>query len=136
MSEENSTYLLFGLALILISLAFKVGAVPMHLWIPDVYQGAPTPTTAFLSVASKASGFAVALRVLQPFFENSITAEKTTFIVAVLAGATILVGNLAAIPQTNFKRLLAYSSIANAGFILLGIAAWNSNSDLSALQVT
>ena len=136
MSEENSTYLLFGLALILISLAFKVGAVPMHLWIPDVYQGAPTPTTAFLSVASKASGFAVALRVLQPFFENSITAEKTTFIVAVLAGATILVGNLAAIPQTNFKRLLAYSSIANAGFILLGIAAWNSKSDLSAFQVT
>ncbi|MDC1206371.1 NADH-quinone oxidoreductase subunit N [Akkermansiaceae bacterium] len=136
MTEENSTYLLFGLSLILISLAFKIGAVPMHLWIPDVYQGAPTPTTAFLSVASKASGFAVALRVLEPFFTNPLTAEKTTFIVAVLAGATILLGNLAAIPQTNFKRLLAYSSIANAGFILLGIASWNSGGQLSAFQVT
>ena len=136
MTEENSTYLLFGLSLVLISLAFKIGAVPMHLWIPDVYQGAPTPTTAFLSVASKASGFAVALRVLEPFFTNPLTAEKTTFIVAILAGATILLGNLAAIPQTNFKRLLAYSSIANAGFILLGIASWNNGGELSAFQVT
>lgn len=135
-NEGNATYLLFGLALILISLAFKVGAVPMHLWIPDVYQGAPTPTTAFLSVASKASGFAVALRVLEPYFENTITAEKTGFIVAILAGATILLGNLAAISQTNFKRLLAYSSIANAGFILLGIAAWNQSTDLTSLQIT
>ncbi|MEN8797232.1 MAG: NADH-quinone oxidoreductase subunit N [Akkermansiaceae bacterium] len=135
-TAENGTYLLFGLSLILISLAFKVGAVPMHLWIPDVYQGAPTPTTAFLSVASKASGFAVALRVLEPFFANEFTAEKAAFIVAVLAGATILLGNLAAIPQTNFKRLLAYSSIANAGFILLGIAAWNKSGDLSSVQIT
>lgn len=136
-SEGNSTYLLFGLALILISLAFKVGAVPMHLWIPDVYQGAPTPTTAFLSVASKASGFAVALRVLEPFFANAATAEKTSFIIAVLAGATILLGNLAAISQTNFKRLLAYSSIANAGFILLGVAAWTKGGEntLSSYQV-
>ncbi|MGJ8696566.1 MAG: NADH-quinone oxidoreductase subunit N [Verrucomicrobiaceae bacterium] len=135
-NAANSTFLLFGLALILISLAFKVGAVPMHLWIPDVYQGAPTPTTAFLSVASKASGFAVALRVLEPFFANEFTAAKTTFIVSVLAGATILLGNLAAIPQTNFKRLLAYSSIANAGFILMAIASWNGTKDLSAPQVT
>jgi len=66
-TEANSTYLLFGLSLVLISLAFKVGAVPMHLWIPDVYQGAPTPTTAFLSIASKASGFVIAIRVLEPF---------------------------------------------------------------------
>ncbi|MDB4353723.1 NADH-quinone oxidoreductase subunit N [Akkermansiaceae bacterium] len=136
MDTANPTYLLFGLSLILISLAFKVGAVPMHLWIPDVYQGAPTPTTAFLSVASKASGFAVALRVLEPFFLHEATAAKTTFIVAVLAGATILVGNLAAIPQTNFKRLLAYSSIANAGFILLGLASWNHQGDLTAFQIT
>ena len=135
-SDSNGTYLLFGLSLILISLAFKVGAVPMHLWIPDVYQGAPTPTTAFLSVASKASGFAVALRVLEPYFANEITADKTGFIVATLAGATILLGNLAAIPQTNFKRLLAYSSIANAGFILLGIAAWNKSSALTSTQIT
>lgn len=134
-TEANSTYILFGLALILISLAFKIGAVPMHLWVPDVYQGAPTPTTAFLSVASKAAGFAITLRVLEPFIENAIVGDKIVFIVAVLAGATVLFGNLAAIPQKNFKRLLAYSSIANAGFILMAIAGWNADSDLSSAQV-
>ena len=136
-TDQNSTYLLFGLALILISLAFKVGAVPMHLWVPDVYQGAPTPTTAFLSVASKASGFAIAIRVTEPFLNSgSDLAGKTTFILTILAGATILFGNLAAIPQKNFKRLLAYSSIANAGFILLPIAAWQTATDeLTSKQV-
>lgn len=136
-TEQNSTYLLFGLALILVSLAFKVGAVPMHLWIPDVYQGAPTPTTAFLSIASKASGFAIAIRVTEPFLNSgSDIAAKTTFILATLAGATILLGNLAAIPQKNFKRLLAYSSIANAGFILLPMAAWQTATDeLTSKQV-
>ncbi len=135
-TEENSTYLLFGLSLVLISLAFKMGAVPMHLWIPDVYQGAPTPTTAFLSVASKAAGFAIAIRVVEPFLNGSILAPKVAFILAVLAGATILLGNLAAIPQKNFKRLLAYSSIANAGFILLPLAAWQTgDSDLTSKQV-
>ncbi|MFL2658767.1 MAG: NADH-quinone oxidoreductase subunit N, partial [Akkermansiaceae bacterium] len=136
-TEQNSTYLLFGLALILVSLAFKVGAVPMHLWIPDVYQGAPTPTTAFLSIASKASGFAIAIRVTEPFLNSGTDiAAKTTFILATLAGATILLGNLAAIPQKNFKRLLAYSSIANAGFILLPMAAWQTTTDeLTSKQV-
>ncbi|MDB4384106.1 NADH-quinone oxidoreductase subunit N, partial [Akkermansiaceae bacterium] len=136
-TEENSTYLLFGLALILVSLAFKIGAVPMHLWIPDVYQGAPTPTTAFLSIASKASGFAIAIRVVEPFLNSGTDlAAKTTFILAILAGATILFGNLAAIPQKNFKRLLAYSSIANAGFILLPLAAWQIGTDeLTSKQV-
>ncbi|MEN8871599.1 MAG: NADH-quinone oxidoreductase subunit N [Akkermansiaceae bacterium] len=136
-NDKNSTYLLFGLALILVSLAFKIGAVPMHLWIPDVYQGAPTPTTAFLSIASKASGFAIAIRVVEPFLASGTElATKTTFILAVLAGATILFGNLAAIPQKNFKRLLAYSSIANAGFILLPMAAWQTaTDDLTSKQV-
>lgn len=134
--DANPTYLLFGLSLILISLAFKVGAVPMHLWIPDVYQGAPTPTTAFLSVASKAAGFCVALRILEPFLNSSL-ADKVILILAVLAGATILLGNLAAIPQKNFKRLLGYSSIANAGFILMAVAAWTQGSDttLSSKEV-
>jgi NADH-quinone oxidoreductase subunit N len=136
-NEGNSGYLLFGLALLLVSLAFKVGAVPMHLWIPDVYQGSPTPTTAFLSIASKASGFAVAIRVTEPFLSSGgDIATKTTFILAVLCGATILLGNLAAIPQKNFKRLLAYSSIANAGFILMPLAAWQTSSDdLTSKQV-
>ena len=135
-TEANSTYLLFGLSLVLISLAFKVGAVPMHLWIPDVYQGAPTPTTAFLSIASKASGFVIAIRVLEPFLAaDSLIRDQLLVILAVLAGATILLGNLAAIPQTNFKRLLAYSSIANAGFILLPFAAWNAGNDLTSKEV-
>jgi NADH-quinone oxidoreductase subunit N len=98
----NPAPLLFGLALVLLALAFKVGAVPMHIWIPDVYQGAPTPTTAFLSVGSKAAGFIIALRILEPFFSSPITREQTTMIVLTLAGLTILIGNLAAIPQSNF----------------------------------
>ncbi len=128
----SATSALFGLALLLLALAFKVGAVPMQLWIPDVYQGAPTPTTAFLSVGSKAAGFIIALRILTPFMDRESVpeiAQHTTFILLVLGGLTILYGNLAAIPQTNFKRLLAYSSIAHAGFILLAVTAWDSGSD-------
>lgn len=116
---DISTPTLFALSLIIIALAFKVGAVPMQLWIPDVYQGAPTPITAFLSVASKAAGFAIAIRILMPF----IHFEQVQNILLVLAGATLVYGNLAALKQTNFKRLLAYSSIAHAGFILIALAA-------------
>ena len=134
---SNPAPLLFGLALLLLALAFKVGAVPMHLWIPDVYQGAPTPITAFLSIGSKAAGFIVSLRILEPFFTSEITRHQTTLIVLLLASLTLVVGNLAAIPQNNFKRLLAYSSIAHAGFILLAIAAWHPGSEhaLSTPQV-
>ncbi len=136
LEKANPTYVLFGLSLILISLAFKIGAVPMHLWIPDVYQGAPTPTTAFLSVASKAAGFCVAIRVLEPFLESHLS-DSVILILSILAGATILFGNLAAINQRNFKRLLGYSSIANAGFILLALCSWNQGGDgeLSSPQV-
>jgi len=136
LEEANPTYVLFGLSLILISLAFKIGAVPMHLWIPDVYHGAPTPTTAFLSVASKAAGFCVAIRVLEPFLESHLS-DSVILILSILAGATILFGNLAAIGQHNFKRLLGYSSIANAGFILLALCSWNQggNGELSSPQV-
>lgn len=127
---ENPTPALFGLAFILLSLTFKIGAVPMQLWIPDVYQGAPTPTTAFLSVGSKAAGFIITLRILTPFFESTeAIRNQTTFILLVLSCLTILYGNLSAIPQTNFKRLLGYSSIAHAGFILLAITAWDAGSD-------
>jgi NADH-quinone oxidoreductase subunit N len=119
---ESSTSLLFGLALIIIALAFKVGAAPMQLWIPDVYQGAPTPISAFLSVASKAAGFGVAITILQPFLEAESTRTSVATILVILAAATLLYGNLAALAQTNFKRLLAYSSIAHAGFLLLGMA--------------
>lgn len=119
---ESSSALLFGLALIIISLGFKVGAAPMQLWIPDVYQGAPTPITAFLSVASKAAGFGVAITILRPFLASPATQGSVVTILVIMAAGTLLYGNLAALSQTNFKRLLAYSSIAHAGFLLLGLA--------------
>jgi NADH-quinone oxidoreductase subunit N len=97
----------------------------MQMWIPDVYQGAPTPTTAFLSVASKAAGFILLIRFLTPFLgDTSPVRTQVLTILAIISGATLLYGNLAAIPQTNFKRLLAYSSIAHAGFLILALAAW------------
>ncbi|RYD39239.1 MAG: NADH-quinone oxidoreductase subunit N, partial [Verrucomicrobiaceae bacterium] len=121
---SNTTPLLFGIALILIALGFKIGAVPMQVWIPDVYQGAPTPTTAFLSVGSKAAGFVLLIRFLEPLLQTgSPVAGQVTLMLAIMAGATLLFGNLAAIAQTNFKRLLAYSSIAHAGFLVLALAA-------------
>ena len=123
MQIENSYSLLFGLSLIILSLGFKIGAAPMQLWIPDVYQGAPTPITAFLSVASKAAGFGVAIMILSPFIKSPETGATVRNILVVLVAATLLYGNLSALAQTNFKRLLAYSSIAHAGFMLMGMAA-------------
>jgi NADH-quinone oxidoreductase subunit N len=124
---SNTTPLLFGIALILIALGFKIGAVPMQVWIPDVYQGAPTPTTAFLSVGSKAAGFILLIRFLDPLLQQgSPVAGQVTLMLAIMAGATLLFGNLAAISQTNFKRLLAYSSISHAGFLVLALAAWKA----------
>jgi NADH-quinone oxidoreductase subunit N len=122
--EINQTRLLFGLALLLIAFGFKVGAAPMQLWIPDVYQGAPTPVTAYLSVASKAAGFVVMMMVLEPFLmaDSPVKTQLQTALY-IIAGATLLYGNLAAISQENFKRLLAYSSIAHAGFLLMGIGS-------------
>ncbi len=115
--------LLFGLLLVLVGLAFKVAAFPFHIWVPDVYQGAPTPITAFLSVGSKAAGFVVLIRVLELFSVVPSVYTKVTAVVAILAALTLLFGNLAALPQNNLKRLLAYSSIAHAGFLLMAVAA-------------
>jgi len=132
----NPTGLLFGIALVLVGLGFKMGAVPMQVWIPDVYQGAPTPVTAFLSVGSKAAGFILTIRFLEPFLANETTRGPVLTILLILASATLLFGNLAAIPQTNFKRLLAYSSIAHAGFLLLALAAGKgAAADLSSAKV-
>ncbi len=125
LTSPSTTPLLFGIALVLIALGFKIGAVPMQVWIPDVYQGAPTPTTAFLSVGSKAAGFILLIRFLDPLLQpGSPVAAQVALMLAIMAGATLLFGNLAAIAQTNFKRLLAYSSIAHAGFLALALAAW------------
>jgi NADH-quinone oxidoreductase subunit N len=134
---QSPTPLLFGIALVLIALGFKIGAVPMQAWIPDVYQGAPTPTTAFLSVGSKAAGFILLIRFLDPLLQpGSPIASQVTLMLAIMAGATLLFGNLAAIGQGNFKRLLAYSSIAHAGFLILALAAWKptNESGLGSVQ--
>jgi NADH-quinone oxidoreductase subunit N len=109
--------LLFGIALVLVALGFKIAAVPFQIWVPDVYQGAPTPVTAFLSVGSKAAGFVVLVRVLTPFL---ILPEVGRLLVGVTV-ATLIYGNFAALPQSNLKRLLAYSSIAHAGYLLIGV---------------
>jgi NADH-quinone oxidoreductase subunit N len=126
LDPSGTTPLLFGLGLVLVAIGFKIAAVPFQFWVPDVYQGAPTPTSAYLSVASKAAGFVVLIRVVQPFLEVPALRDKILPVLAILAGATLLYGNLAALPQTNFKRLLAYSSIAHAGYLLLGVASVTS----------
>ena len=120
--ETNSMGALFAFALILVAMGFKVGAVPFASWIPDVYQGAPTPITAFLSVGSKAAGFIVFLRLAGVYLDSAIFSEKVALVIAALAVFTLIIGNLVALPQTNFKRLLAYSSIAHAGFLLMAMA--------------
>ncbi len=123
----SSAGLVFALGLLLSGLGFKIAAVPFQIWVPDVYQGAPTPVTAYLSVASKAAGFIVTLRILEPFLQSPV-ARQAILVLLVLSAASILFGNLCAIPQTNVKRLLAYSSIAHAGFLLLAVASVRSNS--------
>ncbi|MCM8811597.1 MAG: NADH-quinone oxidoreductase subunit N [Candidatus Omnitrophica bacterium] len=115
---------LFGLFLILGGILFKTAGVPFQLWTPDVYEGAPTSVTAFLSVGSKSAGFLVALRVFHELFISS-SADWAPVLVWV-AGLTILYGNLGAIPQKNIKRLLGYSSIGHAGYLLIGLACPSS----------
>ncbi|OGX38410.1 MAG: hypothetical protein A3C53_04640 [Omnitrophica WOR_2 bacterium RIFCSPHIGHO2_02_FULL_68_15] len=120
-SPTLSPWLLFGFLLIFAGVGFKVAAVPFHWWVPDVYEGAPTPVTAFLSVGSKAAGFVVLLRLFHSIFEP--VSGVWIGLLAAVAGVTILYGNLVAMAQTNIKRLLAYSSIGHAGYLLIGIAA-------------
>ncbi|MCX6926563.1 MAG: NADH-quinone oxidoreductase subunit N [Verrucomicrobia bacterium] len=117
----GNPFFLFGLALILAGLGFKIAMFPFQVWAPDVYQGAPAPVTAFLAVGSKAAGFALLLRVLFVAVPE-ITAHWANLLI-IISGFSILYGNLCAIPQRNLKRLLGYSSIAHAGYMLLGIAA-------------
>src|SRR6266404_5581932 len=112
---------LFGGVLVIVALGFKIAAVPFHIWVADVYQGAPTPVTAYLSVGSKAAGFIVLLRVLEPFL---ILPQMRRLLIAI-AILTLIYGNLAALPQTNVKRLLAYSSIAHAGYLLIGVVSFS-----------
>ncbi len=123
---ENQTALLFGLALLLVGLGFKIAAVPFQLWVPDVYQGAPTPITAFLSVGSKAAGFVLLIRILDPFIKAPATSGKVQLVLVALALLSLVYGNLTAMPQLNLKRLLAYSSIAHAGYLLMALASFQN----------
>lgn len=116
--------LLVGLVLIIAGFGFKIASVPFQMWVPDVYEGAPTPITAYLSVASKAAGFAVITRMLMTAFGMPEWLHTNwAMIIAVLSALTMTVGNVTAILQTNIKRLLGYSSIAQAGYLMVGLAA-------------
>lgn len=121
----SSLILVLGVVfLLLVGIGFKASVVPFHFWAPDVYQGAPTPVAGFLSTASKAAGFAVLLRLFIAAFPGY--AQSWTSVLAVLAVITMTVGNLLALPQTNIKRLLAYSSIAHAGYAMIGVVAYST----------
>jgi len=119
-----------GMAMILAGLAFKVSAAPFHMWTPDVYQGAPTSVTAFMAAATKVAAFALMYRILVTAFPEQ--SEIWTIAVAALAIASLAIGNLAAIAQSDVKRMLAYSSVSHAGFLLIAVAA-NSQNGATAL---
>ena len=116
--------LMLGIILLVSGFGFKIAAVPFQMWVPDVYEGAPTPVTAYLSVASKAAGFAIILRVFSSAFSAPDWLSLNWGIIfAVLAAISMTVGNISAIPQTNIKRMLGYSSVAQAGYLMVGLAA-------------
>ena len=110
---------LSGIALVVVGFAFKASVAPFHQWTPDVYEGAPTPITAFMATATKAAALAVFLR----FFDVAVISEQTKWapLLAALATATILIGNVGALGQTSLKRLLGYSGVAQAGYMLSGV---------------
>jgi NADH-quinone oxidoreductase subunit N len=144
--QDDSTAVLLAMVLVISGVGFKMAAVPFHFWAPDVYQGAPTPVTAFLAVVSKAAGFAVIYRVLLPLFAvhvdggavpaqimairgpllGLIEGGRLSELFWLLSVGTMTLGNLVALRQTNVKRLLAYSSIAHAGYLLMGLTVFNS----------
>ena len=121
---SHDTILLIGLAMLIAGLGFKASAAPFHMWTPDVYEGAPTSVTAFMSAATKVAALVLSLRILFTAFPQE--ARLWTIAVAVIACASLAVGNLAALVQRNVKRLLAYSSISHAGFMLIAIASHNA----------
>jgi NADH-quinone oxidoreductase subunit N len=126
--------------LVLAGFAYKVSVVPFHFWTPDVYEGAPTPVTTFLAVASKAAGFAVLLRFMGALFltdgvHESVAAygDRVGLLIAILAAITMTLGNLSALRQSSLKRMLAYSSIAHAGYVLMGLAAMSAGGYSAAI---
>lgn len=132
-SEEftENGLLLGGIALLIVGLTFKVGAAPFHAWTPDVYDGAPTPVVAYMASGVKAAGFAALLRILSTTFAPVV--EDWVPAIEVIAALTLIVGSLSAVVQTDVKRMLAYSSISHAGFILLGVLAASNRGTSAAL---
>jgi len=123
-----SPALIFGIVLLVAGFGFKIAAIPFHMWVPDVYEGAPTPITAYLSVGSKAAGFAIILRVFYSAFGSPVWLSLNWgLIFAVLAAIGMTLGNMAALPQTNIKRMLGYSSIAQAGYLMVGLATMGAS---------
>jgi len=133
--SDLSIMALIGLALVIIGFGFKIAVVPFHMWTPDVYQGAPTPITAFFSVVPKAVGFIVFLRIFIPYWKNALNTQAIFWILWVICVLTMVVGNLVALRQTNLKRILAYSSIAHAGYLLIAILAQDNSSLVFYLTV-
>ncbi|HEY6483653.1 MAG TPA: NADH-quinone oxidoreductase subunit NuoN [Steroidobacteraceae bacterium] len=132
--DPSSLGILMGLVFIVVAVAFKLGAVPFHMWLPDVYQGAPTSVTLFIGTAPKIAYFALALRLLTHGLGGTVV--EWSQMLAVLAVLTLVVGNVVAIVQSNLKRMLAYSTIANVGFILLGFVAGTPEGYSAALYYT
>ncbi len=122
---EYPIYLLLGAGLMLVGLGFKVAAVPFHMWTPDVYQGSPTSVTAFMAVGAKAGGFAALVRVFIVAFPS--ISEQIVPVLWAMSALTLVVGNVLAIAQSNVKRMLAYSSISHAGFILMALVAYGQD---------
>ena len=122
-----------GLGLLLIGFFFKVSAVPFHMWTPDVYQGAPTTITGFMSTTSKAAAFAALILVLSVGMIDPMLVERWTVVLAAVAAVTMILGNVLAISQTNVKRMLAYSSVAHAGYVLTGLATGSAEGYSGAL---
>jgi NADH-quinone oxidoreductase subunit N len=132
--QNGNALVLIASVLILAGFGFKISAVPFHMWAPDIYEGAPTPATAFFSVGSKAAGFAAMLRVFITGGLGQVNLTSLITIVSIIAALTMTFGNFVAAVQTNVKRMMAYSSIAQAGYIIMGFAASLSgkNSDASS----
>jgi NADH-quinone oxidoreductase subunit N len=138
MSTSATATVITAVVLCLAGFGYKIASVPFHMWCPDVYQGAPTPVTAFLSVGPKAAGFALLIRFFGGGIPDQIgsgldTVTPWPLLLATVACATMTLGNLTALVQTNLKRMLAYSSIAHAGYLLLGLCAGGHDGNFAIL---
>lgn len=128
---SHNPLFVIGCGMLIVAFSFKVAAVPFHMWAPDVYEGAPTTVTGFMSTAAKAAAFAAFLLVFVRMFE--IAGTSLSQVIAVIAAASMIIGNVTAVAQSSVKRMLAYSSVAHAGYMLSGIAAANSEGETGIL---